>query len=456
MTTVRAPRPSAAPAAAARPLARATTRRLDTATGGGVITRTVLPGGLRIVTEAMPGVRSASVGVWVPVGSRDEAPSLAGTSHFLEHLLFKGTATRSALDIAMAMDTVGGECNAFTEKEHTCYYATVLDRDLGLAVDVIADVVLNATIAAQDVDVERGVVLEEISMRDDDPGDLVHDEFAGALFGPTPLGRAILGTDDSIRALTRRQINGYYQRRYTPDAMVVSVAGNVDHAEVVRLVRRAFGDRLDATLGPQAPRRGPEHVPSAPHRAVTVVEDDTEQANIVLGAYAVSRHDPLRYALGVLSSALGGGMSSRLFQRIREERGLAYSVYSFSSAYADAGMFGVYAGCQPGKAEEVLALMTEELDAVAAGRLNAAEIERGKGQMRGGMVLGLEDAGSRMTRIGKSETAYGDVLGVDEVLERVDAVTPADVAEAAATVLTRPRCLTVVGPFGQHDFDGAV
>jgi predicted Zn-dependent peptidase len=423
-----------------------------------VITRTVLPGGLRIITEAMPGVRSASVGVWVPVGSRDESVSLAGTSHFLEHLLFKGTTTRSALDIASAMDTVGGEFNAFTEKEHTCFYATVLDRDLDLAIDMISDVVLNATITAQDVDIERGVVLEEISMRDDDPGDLVHDEFSTALFGSVPLGRPILGTEDSIRTLTRRQIHGYYKRRYTPDAMVVSVAGNIEHAEVVRTVRRAFEARLDPAVPTLPPRAGATGAATtgSPDRPVHVVEDDTEQANLVLGCHGMSRHDPRRYALGVLSSALGGGMSSRLFQRVREERGLAYSVYSFSSGFADAGQFGVYAGCQPGKADEVLSLMVEELDSVAAGTLTPAEIERGKGQMRGGIVLGLEDAGSRMTRIGKSEIAYGDVIGLDEVLANIDAVTDADVAAVAADVLSRSRCLTVVGPFGAHDFDGAV
>lgn len=440
----------------ARPLARASTHRLNSATGGGSITRTVLPGGLRVVTEAMPGVRSASVGVWVPVGSRDESPSLAGTSHFLEHLLFKGTASRSALDIANAMDNVGGEFNAFTEKEHTCFYATVLDRDLPLAVDIVADVVLHATLTAQDIDIERGVVLEEISMRDDDPGDLVHDEFCTALFGDVPLGRPILGTEDSIRSLSRRQVNGYYRRQYTPDAMVVSVAGNVEHAAVVRLVRRAFDDSLDRRRTSRPPRPASTPTSGTPVQAVAVVPDDTEQANLVLGCHGMSRHDPRRYALGVLSSALGGGMSSRLFQRVREERGLAYSVYSFSSGYADAGQFGVYAGCQPGKADEVLSLMVTELDAVAAGQLDTDEVERGKGQMRGGIVLGLEDAGSRMTRIGKSEITHGDVLGVDEVLARVDAVTPADIAEVAADVLTRPRCLTVVGPFGQHDFDGAV
>jgi predicted Zn-dependent peptidase len=440
---------------AMRPLRRASTRRLG-ATGGGEMTRTTLPGGLRIITEAMPGVRSVSVGVWVPVGSRDETLGLAGTSHFLEHLLFKGTESRTALDIASAMDAVGGEFNAFTEKEHTCFYATVLDRDLPLAIDIICDVVLNATLTAQDVAVERSVVLEEIAMRDDDPADLVHDEFASTLFGDTPLGRPVLGTVASIGALNRRQISGYYKRRYTPDAMVVSVAGNVRHAEVAELVRRAFDGRLDSSLAPRAPRGQDAGPDQAPARRVTVVGDDTEQANLVLGNHGVSRHDPRRFTIGVLSAALGGGMSSRLFQRIREERGLAYSVYSFSGGYADAGAFGVYAGCQPGKADEVLGLMAEELDAAAHGSLTVAEIERGKGQMRGGIVLGLEDSGSRMTRIGKSELVYGEVLGVDDLLAIVDSITPTDVTEVAAELLSRPRCLTVVGPFGEHDFDSAV
>jgi len=421
-----------------------------------VITRTTLPGGLRVITEAMPGVRSAAVGVWVPVGSRDETTALAGTSHFLEHLLFKGTATRSALDIAAAMDTVGGEFNAFTEKEHTCYYATVVDRDLPLAVDVIADVVLNATITAQDVDVERHVVLEEIAMRDDDPSDLVHDVFAEALHGDTPVGRPILGTVESITALTRRQVHGYYKRRYATDAMVVSVAGNVDHAAVVKLVRRAFEGRLDPARGPIAPRPAGPRVLAGPDVPVTVVADDTEQANIVLGSHGFSRHDPKRFAVGVLSAALGGGMSSRLFQRIREERGLAYSVYSFTGSYTDCGHFGVYAGCTPGKADEVLGLMITELDAAARGALSPEEIERGKGQMRGSLVLGLEDSGSRMSRIGKSELTYGDVLGVDQLIAKVDAVTAESVSELAADLLTRPRCLSVVGPFGEHDFDGAI
>ena len=430
---------------------RARTTRVA-ATGGGTITRTTLPSGLRIVSEAMPTVRSASIGVWVPIGSRHESPAVAGASHFLEHLLFKGTTSRTALEIATAMDAVGGELNAFTEKEHTCYYATVLDRDLPLAVDIVVDVVLNATVTAHDVDVERSVVLEEIAMRDDDPADLVHDVFASTLFGDTPLGRPILGSVTSITALRRAQIAGYYRRRYRPRDMVVAVAGNVDHAAVVRRVRSAFA-AADGQSGFQPPRRQDQ---SRPAPRATVVGEETEQANIVLGTRGISRFDDRRFTAGVLSAALGGGMSSRLFQRIREERGLAYSIYTFSNSYTDTGQFGIYAGCQPGKADEVISLITGELAGVADGGLTEAEVQRGKGQMRGAVVLGLEDSGSRMSRIGKSELVYTDVLGVDELIARIDAVTAADVAGLADDLLHRPRALSVVGPFGPHDFDGVV
>jgi predicted Zn-dependent peptidase len=439
--------------ASTRPLVRARTST-SAPTGGGLITRTEFPNGLRVVTEAMPGTRSASVGVWVGVGSRDETPALAGTSHFLEHLLFKGTRTRSALDIASAMDAVGGEFNAFTEKEHTCFYATVLDRDLPLAIDIVSDVVLEATVRSDDVEVERSVVLEEIAMRDDDPSDRVHDEFSEALFGRTPLGRPILGTIESINALRRPQIAGYYHRRYQPGSMIVAAAGNLDHATVLRHVRRAFGAYLDQPVTTVSHR--PAVIAAAPDRPLAVVADDTEQANIVLGTRGLSRHDDRRFALGVLSAAVGGGMSSRLFQSIREQRGLAYSVYSFSSSYTDAGTFGVYAGCQPSRAGEVLSLINETFAAVADGALTDAEIDRGKGQMRGGLVLGLEDCGSRMTRIGKSELVYGEVASVDELLAQVDRVNRADVMQIAEELLGQPRCLTVVGPFAAGDFDGAV
>ena len=433
--------------------ARASTRTLP-ASGGGVIRRTVLPGGLRIVSEAMPGVRSVSIGVWVGVGSRDEQPSVAGSSHFLEHLLFKGTHNRTGLDIALAMDAVGGEFNAFTEKEHTCYYATVLDRELPLAVEIISDVVLNATIAANDVDTERTVVLEEILMRDDDPSDLVHDEYATALFGDSPLGRPILGSEESINRLTRTQIHGYYSRRYKPAEMVVSVAGNIDHAAVVTLVRKAFDGLLDDSGGGKLRADRRQH--TAPVQSIRVLADDTEQANIVLGGLGLSRFDERRFCLGVLTTAIGGGTSSRLFQQIREERGLAYSTYSFTSSYAGDGLFGMYAGCQPGKADEVVSIMSAVLDSIGRDGLTEEEVNRGKGQLSGTMVLGLEDSGSRMSRIGKAELSFGDVLGLDDLLAQIDAVTPAAVNELAAELAGQQRCLTVVGPFGEHDFDAAV
>ncbi|WP_018655147.1 M16 family metallopeptidase [Actinomadura flavalba] len=415
------------------------------ADGSGVVRRTVLPGGLRVITEEIPGVRSAAFGIWANVGSRDETPADAGASHFLEHVLFKGTPRRSALEISAAIDAVGGDLNAFTAKEYTCYYARVLDADLPLAVDVVADMVAASLNRPEDVDAERGVILEEIHMRDDDPGDLIHDEFSTALYGDVPIGRPILGTIDSINALSRDAVHAYYRRHYVPSNLVVSAAGNLDHDTVVRLVADAFAPHLDPSGPPPAPPRlGGDPVAVSP--TTVVLDKDTEQAHIVLGGAGLARTDERRFALGVLNAALGGGMSSRLFQEIREKRGLAYSVYSYTAQYADTGVFGVYAGCQPGKADEVLSLCRDGVAEVAANGLTAEELERGKGQARGGMVLGLEDTGSRMSRIGKSELVYETLLPVDEVIARIDAVTLDDVAAVAADVLTRPQALTVIGP----------
>jgi predicted Zn-dependent peptidase len=419
--------------------------------GAGRVQRTVLPGGLRIVTETMPTVRSVAFGIWVGIGSRDEAIEDAGATHYLEHLLFKGTRRRSALEISAAMDAVGGDLNAFTAKEYTCYYARVLDEDLPLAVDIVSDMVTSSLIDAEDVDAERGVVLEEIAMRDDDPTDLVHDEFAIALYGDAPLGRPILGTIESINALTRDGLARYYHQRYLPPNLVVAVAGNVEHDEVVRLVGAAFGGSLPGDARPSVPRIGGR--PTATRGGgARVIDKDTEQAHLVLGTAALSRTDEQRFALGVLNAALGGGMSSRLFQEIREKRGLAYSVYSYTSQYADTGTFGVYAGCQPAKADEVLAICRDEIAKAAAGGITAAELARGQGQLRGSMVLGLEDTGSRMSRIGKSELVYPELLSVDQILARIEAVTLDDVHAVAAAILDQPMTLTAIGPFEDHEF----
>ncbi|HVW82179.1 MAG TPA: pitrilysin family protein [Mycobacteriales bacterium] len=422
------------------------TQTLLTSPDGGVMRRTVLPGGVRVLSETVPGVRSVAFGVWIGVGSRDEAPSLSGASHYLEHLLFKGTRRRDALEISAALDEVGGELNAFTAKEYTCFYARVLDVDVPIAVDVICDMVTSSVIASGEVENERGVILEEIAMHDDDPGDSVHDTFASLVWPTDPLGRPVLGSVESIEAMSRNAIAGYYRRRYRPEQLVITAAGNVDHAQLVRLVKKAFADvPVDDNALPSAPRaarRAPAFTIGS-----TVQHRQTEQANLVLGCAGLPRADRRRFALGVLNAAVGGGMSSRLFQSVRERHGLAYSVYSFASHYADAGMFGVYAGCHPKRVQQVLDLCREELSLVAGGELSAAELERGRGQMRGGFVLGLEDTGSRMSRLGKSELVYGELMTVDEVIAAIDAVTLDDVREVAADLFTRPTSLAVIGPY---------
>ncbi len=411
-----------------------------------LVRRTVLPGGLRVISEQVAGARSASIGVWVDVGSRDETPALHGCSHFLEHLLFKGTTERSALDISVALDAVGGEFNAFTAKEYTCFHARVLDEDLPLAIDVLGDMITASTITPDDVEAERDVILDEIAMHDDDPDDVVHNLFAEQAYGSTPLGRPIAGTVASIQAMTRDQIWRFYQRHYAAPHMVVSIAGNLDHASCVRRVKKAFsrnGFLSDASASPAPPRRG------RPRRGVSgsaSAKRPFEQVNLVLGVNGVPRGDERRFALGVLNTALGGGTSSRLFQEVREKRGLAYSVFSFASHHADAGLVGVSVGCLPAKLDEVLSVVRAELARVAADGLTDEELQRGKGQLRGGLVLGLEDSGSRMSRLGKGELVGDPLLSIDEVIVRIDAVTLDDVRLLAKELFSQPEILAIVAP----------
>jgi predicted Zn-dependent peptidase len=422
---------------------------------GGTVRRTVLPNGLRVLTEAIPAMRSVSFGVWVGVGSRDETPALSGVSHFLEHLLFKGTERRTALDISAQIEAVGGETNAFTSKEYTCYFARVLDADLPLAIDVICDLVTGSVLAEADVETERGVILEEIAMHDDEPGDEVHDVLTAAMYGTHPLGRQISGTVETISAMTRKQIDGFYRKRYLPPSIVVAAAGNLNHAKVVKGVRAAF-DRVGLTAaGVPTDRRPLSRVPTRAGQLV-VRTKDTEQAHVVLGCAGYPRQDERRFALGALNNVLGGGMSSRLFQQIREQRGLAYSVYSYTSQYADSGLFAVYAGCAPGKVDEVLSITRDELARVAAEGVSDDEVARGKGMLKGGLVLGLEDTGSRMSRLGKGELLYDEMLTVDDLLDRVESVTAEQVRDIAADLLTRPMSLAVIGPFDDHDFSSAL
>jgi predicted Zn-dependent peptidase len=408
------------------------------------VRRTTLPGGLRVVTEFIPSVHSASVGVWVGVGSRDEGRSVAGAAHFLEHLLFKSTPTRSAVEIAQSVDAVGGELNAFTAREHTCYYAHVLDADLELAVDLVADVVLRGRCASEDVDVERDVVLEEIAMRDDDPEDTLGDVFLSAMFGEHPIGRPVIGSADSISVMTREQLHSFHVRRYTPERMIVAVAGNVDHDHVVALVRQSFGPRLVKGLDPASPRKGTGRVPGRP--TLQLIHRDAEQTHMFLGVRTPGRHWDHRWALAVLNGALGGGLSSRLFQQIRETRGLAYSVYSTVDTFSDSGAFSVYAACLPERFDEVARVTTDVLSEVARDGITESECRIAKGSMRGGLVLGLEDSGSRMNRIGRSELNYGTHRSIAHTLEQIDAVTLEEVNAVAAQLLNRPFGAAVLGP----------
>ncbi len=421
------------------------------ATPGGV-SRTVLPGGLRVLTETVSGVRSVSLGIWVNVGSRDETAAQAGAAHYLEHLLFKGTRRRTAAEIAEAFDAVGGELNAFTAKEHTCFYAHVLDTDLPMAVDVLADVVTDAVLEPAHVELERNVVLEEIAIRDDDPEDLLGELFDETLFGDHPLGRPIVGTEDSVRAMDRAVLHEFWRSRYTTPRMVVAAAGNLRHDHVVDLVAAAL-DRAAARAGVEAEPAG-LRVPDPPGPTaarLALLPDDSEQAHLMIGVPGVSRHDPRRPALSVLSTALGGGPSSRLFQQVREQRGLAYSVYSSTASYADAGSFAVYAGCGPERLGEVATVVRGVLADVAAHGLTDAELARARGSLRGGLVLGSEDTPSRMNRIGRSEVDHGRQRTIGESLERISAVTGEQVAALARELLEQPQVTAVVGPFDDED-----
>jgi len=411
------------------------------------VVRTVLPSGLRIVTEEVPSVRSAAIGIWVNVGSRDETPAVAGASHFLEHLLFKGTTRRTALEISATIEAVGGEMNAFTSKEYTCFYARVIDTDLPMAIDVVSDLITSSIVSALDVDAERKVVLEEIAMRDDDPSDLVHDLYAETYYGDTQLGRPILGTIKSISDMTRSSVFNYYKKKYLPQDLVVAVAGNIKHKRVVAMVEEALSrdNFLDVRGSPQIRPNTP--VKTKPMQSVGLMTRKTEQAHMFYGMEGVARSDERRFAMGVLASALGGGMSSRLFQEIREKRGLAYSVYAYAQQFAGSGQIGFYAGCNPTKAIEVIEIIREVLADVAENGMSHEEIERAKGAVRGSLVLSQEDSGSRMSRIGKNEIVYGQVMGFDEILKAISRVNPTDVREIASEFLTKSPTLALVGPF---------
>ncbi len=398
-----------------------------------------LANGIRVVTERMPEARSVTVGVWVGVGGRDEPAPLAGASHFLEHLLFKGTSRRSARQIAEDIDAVGGEMNAFTSREHTAYYTRLPAAKADLGLGILGDVLTDPAFRPHEVDAERQVILEEILMNLDMPEDHVHTLLAEAMFPGHPLGREVLGERETVEAITRDQIDEFFHRWYRPRNLVVTAAGDLDHDAIAAACGSAFSDPAGGT----APTR---EAPSRPPEPLAVDADATEQAHVAMGWWGVDSDDDDRYALTVANQVLGGGMSSRLFQEVREERGLCYSVYSWASTYADAGTAGVYAGTAPARVGELLQVVDDEMGKIVASGVSEAELTVAKGFIEGSLVLGLEDSGSRMARLGRSLMARDEIVPLDEQLARIAAVTTDDVARVCARVFGGQRTLAVIGP----------
>jgi predicted Zn-dependent peptidase len=428
------------------------------AAGESLVRRSVLPSGVRIVTEQVPGSRSLTIGYWVAVGSRDEQPGHFGSTHFLEHLLFKGTKQRTALDIAIAFDAVGGEHNAMTAKEYTCYYAKVQDRDLHMAVEVLTDMITSSLLDPVEFETERGVILEELAMADDDPADVANERFFQAVMGAHPLGRPIGGSPETIRTASRDAVWEHYRANYRPQDLVVTVAGAVDHDVLVAAVTRSLlqaGWDLTESATPVGRRSGTAAVINQ-GQPVTVVHRPLEQANLLIGVPGLVAADDRRVAMNVLTSIFGGGMSSRLFQEVREKRGLAYSVYSFAPGYSDAGIFGMYAGCTPAKAGQVAEIMLDELHRLAEHGVSADEMKRAAGQLSGASALALEDSDTRMSRLGRSEITLGEFVDLDEALRRLALVTADDVQELASIMTDRPFSIAAVGALDESVFDGLV
>jgi predicted Zn-dependent peptidase len=426
-----------------------------TASGGSSVRRSVLPSGVRILTEQVPGSQSVSVSFSVAVGSRDETNNHFGSTHFLEHLLFKGTKKRSAMDIAVAFDSVGGSSNASTGKEHTSYYAKVQDKALPIAVEVIADMLTSSLIDETEFENERPVILEELAMNDDDPQDVVHEAFSTAVLGDHPLGRPIGGTIETITDVSRDAVWEHYQNNYRPQDLVVAAAGAVDHQELIQLVEKGLSEAgWDLGLASKpVPRRLLHPAKISRGSKLHVIHRPISQVNILVGSEGLYVDDPRRYAMGILNTVLGGGMSSRLFQEIREKRGLAYSVYSFNQGYSDASTFGLYAGCSPAKAEEVTGLMIEELEKVAISGITTDELNLAKGNISGSLALKFESNQARMSRLASAEIVAGEFMDLDETIERFDAVELAEVQELAQDLISRARSIVAVGEVNESMFE---
>ncbi|MFB9329751.1 M16 family metallopeptidase [Paenibacillus aurantiacus] len=397
-----------------------------------------LSNGLRVVVEYIPTCRSVSFGIWVKTGSRNETPENNGISHFIEHMLFKGTEKRTAKDIADLFDGIGGNVNAFTAKEYTCYFAKVLDQHLPLAVDALSDMFFNSQFDDGELAKEKNVILEEIAMYEDTPDDKVHDEASRASYGDHPLAYSILGLEERLTAMTSDTLRNYMKSNYRIDNTVIAVAGNVEKEALIELLERHFGAFAN---------RGTESPITAPAFEGTYLfhKKKTEQNHICMTFPGLSIADSQLYAMILLNNAVGGGMSSRLFQEIREKRGLAYSVYSYHTSYADSGLFTVYAGTAPKQTKEVLDLTIEMMQELSAKGLTDAELHRGKEQLKGSLILSLESTSSRMNRLGKNELMIGRHYTLDELLARIDAVSMDDIRDVTKRLLAVPFAVAMVG-----------
>lgn len=403
----------------------------------------VLPNGVRILTEEIEHVRSVAVGIWVGTGSRNETEGYEGISHFIEHMFFKGTKNRTARQLAESLEAVGGQLNAFTTKEFTCYYAKVLDEDIGLAIDVLGDMFFNSLFDNKEIDKEKNVVIEEIKMYQDTPDELIHDLFSQYVWNGHPLGKPILGIEDTINGLNQEKVRYYLETRYTPDKVVIAVAGKIKHADIIKQLS-GFGNfqrqREDLPVG--------EPIGSIVRKAVG---KDTEQMHVILGVPGLGQDDDDMYVLHILNNILGGGLSSRLFQEIREQRGLAYSVYSYHSTFLDTGLFAVYAGTSPSKTEEVIKCILCEMNTIKRDGITEEELKRTKAQIKGNLLLGLESVSSRMNRLGKTELAFGRVKTAEEAVEKLEKVTLNDVARVMERLWVKDKISILT--LGQKGFD---
>ncbi len=410
------------------------------------VSRTVLPSGVRVLTEEIPGAPSVAVAASLAVGSRDEAGIDFGSTHFLEHLLFKGTPRRNSKDISIAFDSVGGSSNAATAKEYTSYYARVQNSALPLALDLLIDMFTSAKIDEADFELERTVILEELAMNEDDPEDVAHENLAEALLPGHELGRPIGGTESTINAVTRDAVFEYYKKHYKPENLVITVAGGVSHEEVLKLVNAELSRVGWNGSGTPSERRSQEPVAVATSEAGRLIKKDVAQANVLLGYQSIHGSHPDRYALGIMNTVLGGGMSSRLYQEIREDRGLAYSTYSYQQGYSDAGYFGLYAGSSEENAPLVIQLMREQVDRMVSDGVTKAEFDLALGNITGGLALRYESTLARMNRLLSAEIGTGEYLSVSEVMERFRSVTLSQIQAVAKEVFERPSSLVAVGP----------